>query len=211
MTPTLSFAEFPVGEGIVLDADGVLVDYNRAYPGAWFKAFGEQLMLTKPDAYHAHDRWSAPILTDEKALAHLRAAFVVVFWETMVAMPGAVEACHALAVAGVPLICVSALPAQYEAARLRNLKALGFPIAHVVAAPERPGTESPKAEVLRILRPRAFVDDFLPYFRGVPRTTHLALIQRELEGSPNTGAELTDVHSSHPHLLHFSKFWLDRA
>ena len=86
----------------------------------------------------------------------------------MPAIEGAVEACHRLHDAGFDLVCVSALEAEHEAARLRNLRDHGFPIERVVATGNAAGERSPKADAITALGPQAFVDDYLPYLRGVP-------------------------------------------
>ena len=58
--------------------------------------------------------------------------------------------------------------------------------------------------------PTAFIDDYLPYLRQVPPQTHAALITRGTDGSPNKGAELALVDSSHYSLAHFARWWLNR-
>ena len=123
---------------------------------------------------------------------------------------GAVDACHRLHDAGFDLVCVSALEFEYEAARLRNLRSLGFPIERVVATGNAAGERSPKADAIAMLEPEAFVDDYLPYLRGMPVHVHTALILRAPNGSPNTGAGLTLVRSVHPNLSDFATHWLDR-
>jgi hypothetical protein len=126
-------------------------------------------------------------------------------------MPGAVEACQRLVDAGFDLVCVSALEARFEAARLRNLQALGFPIERVVATGNAPGERSPKAEAITRLAPAAFVDDYLPYLRGVPDAVHRALVMRAPNGSPNEGPDMALVHSTHDDLADFVDDWLQRA
>ncbi|MFZ6681936.1 hypothetical protein [Undibacterium sp. Tian12W] len=61
------------------------------------------------------------------------------------------------------------------------------------------------------MKPVAFVDDYLPYFRGVPDDIHMALIIREPNGTPNIGDELKNVSSSHSDLLEFAKWWIHRT
>ena len=126
----------------------------------------------------------------------------------MPAIPGAIEACHRLRDAGFDLVCVSALDLEYEAARLRNLRALGFPIERVVATGNAAGERSPKAEAIERLRPLAFVDDYLPYLRGLPADVHTALVLRAPNGSPNAGAELAMAKSVHQDLVEFADHWL---
>ena len=59
-------------------------------------------------------------------------------------------------------------------------------------------------------RPRRFVDDYLPYFRGVPESVHAALVHRARNGSPNEGPELSIVSSVHDDLGGFVDYWLAR-
>ncbi len=194
---------------IALDADGVLLDYNLAYPYAWERAFGVYPKEKDPNAYWALDRWDIEWLDGER-LVQLQAAFDTGFWENLPAMPGALEACHALHGAGHTLVCVSALPNEFESARLSNLRKLGFPIERVIATGKGDEIRSPKADALHQLKPVAFVDDFLPYMLGVHPDIHLALIQRNEKGSPNTREHLNKVASTHESLLDFARWWIDR-
>jgi len=192
---------------IALDADGVLLDYNQAYGRAWEKAFGVKPQLVNPNAYWAIDRWDVPRLTGD-ALDRLRSCFDDEFWATVPAIDGAINACHTLCEAGYELVCVSALPVRFETARLNNLQELGFPIKRVVATENHQTDSSPKARALDALKPIAFVDDYLPYLRGVHRDIHSALIMRDHHGSPNQGEELSLAASQHIHLADFSAWWI---
>ncbi|MBH9577193.1 HAD family hydrolase [Inhella proteolytica] len=192
---------------IALDADGVLLDYNQAYAQAWQRAFGVRPEERDPSAYWAMDRWGVKRLEGEQ-LDRLRAAFDESFWSHLPAMAGAIGACQQLDTAGFELVCVSAIHPRYEAARLRNLQQLGFPIARVIATSHGDGSRSPKAAALERLMPLAFVDDYLPYLRGLPPRIHAALIHRQKRGSPNTGPELSLAHSHHEDLAAFATWWM---
>jgi hypothetical protein len=192
---------------IALDADGVLLDYHHAYARAWAKAFGHSPTLRDPQAYWPIDRWDVRRLEGEE-LATFRNCFDQHCWSTIPAIPGAVDACHALAAAGYDLVCVSALDVHFQPARLQNLHACGFPIERVIATAHATTDVSPKAAALRELQPVAFVDDFLPYLRGIPTDIHAALVLREPNGSPNTGSGLQWAHSQHADLASFTKWWL---
>ncbi|MGZ5187652.1 MAG: HAD family hydrolase [Caldimonas sp.] len=194
---------------IALDADGVLLDFHLGYAGAWQRAFGAAPRERDPLAYWPMDRWDVERLDDLKR-AHFRKHFDETFWTTVPAIEGAVVACHRLHDAGFDLVCVSALEAEYESARLRNLRSLGYPIERVVATGNAAGERSPKADAVAALSPEAFVDDYLPYMRGVPAHVHNALILRALNGSPNRGDDMALVHSTHPDLADFANHWLAR-
>ena len=193
---------------IALDADGVLLDFHLAYAEAWRRAFGEVPQERDAQAYWPIDRWQVEYLEGAR-LSHFGAHFDEQFWSTVPAIDGAVEACQRLCDAGFDLVCVSALEARFEAARLANLRALGFPIERVVATGNAQGERSPKATAIDKLRPVAFVDDYLPYLRGIRADVHTALVLRAPNGSPNTGLELTTLpRSVHADLAAFTTAWL---
>lgn len=192
---------------IALDADGVLLDYHAAYRNAWYRAFQVMPEIKDKDAYWPIDRWSVRHLTG-KELQHFRSYFNEQFWRTIPAIPGAVDACKSLREAGFDLICVSAIESQFQKARLENLINEGFSIKAVIATDGKDGEISPKVKSLLEINSVAFVDDFLPYHRGVPSTIHKALILRETNGSPNVGDELKLIDSTHNDLSTFVKWWL---
>ena len=194
---------------IALDADGVLLDFHRGYAGAWERAFGKVPAELDPLAYWPIDRWQVERL-EAAERAHFRRHFDECFWTTVPAIAGALDACHRLHDAGFELVCVSALDSEYEAARLRNLRAHGFPIERVIATGNAEGARSPKADAIETLRPLAFVDDYLPYLRGLPKDVHTALVLRAPNGSPNSGADMVLAKSVHQDLADFAGYWLSR-
>jgi phosphoglycolate phosphatase-like HAD superfamily hydrolase len=194
---------------IALDADGVLLDFHLGYAAAWERAFGHAPAERDPLAYWPMDRWQVERL-DAPRRVQFRAAFDDHLWATMPAIAGAVDACHRLRDAGFDLVCVSALDLEFEAARLRNLRALGFPIERVIATGNAAGERSPKADAITTLQPIAFVDDYAAYMRGVPEQVHTALVLRAPNGSPNTGADLALAKSVHDDLAGFADHWLAR-
>lgn len=194
---------------IALDADGVLLDFHLGYASAWQRAFGHAPAERDPLAYWPMDRWQVERL-DGAQRSVFRAAFDEHFWTTVPAIAGAVDACHRLQRAGFDLVCVSALDHEFESARLRNLRDLGFPIERVIATGNAEGERSPKADTIEQLRPVAFVDDYLPYMRGVPNHVHTALVLRAPNGSPNVGADMALAKSVHANLAEFADHWLAR-
>jgi len=194
---------------IALDADGVLLDYGLAYSGAWQKAFGTLPRERDPLAYWPVDRWEVERLEGPR-LDQFRCAFDDDFWASIPPIAGAVNACDELVAAGYELVCVTALPEEFRAARERNLRLHGFPIDLVHATDNVATLASPKADTLNVLKPLAFVDDFLPYFVGVDSDIHRALILRGETGSPNAGELLVHTDSQHADLAGFARWWLSR-
>jgi hypothetical protein len=80
----------------------------------------------------------------------------------------------------------------------------------VIATGNAAGERSPKADTIAALQPIAFVDDYVPYMRGVPDHVHTALITRAPNGSPNTGADMALAKSVHDDLAGFADHWLAR-
>jgi phosphoglycolate phosphatase-like HAD superfamily hydrolase len=192
---------------IALDADGVLLDYNLAYAGAWQRAFGQYPSEKDPNAYWALDRWDVARL-DGESLVEFRRQFDESFWSSIPAIEGAVEACQSLDAAGFELVCVTALNAQFGDARQQNLRRLGFPIHRVYTADSDFSDRSPKADLLNALEPVVFVDDYLPFLIGVDEKIHCALINRRATGSPNTVKTIGFAASQHDDLAAFARFWL---
>jgi phosphoglycolate phosphatase-like HAD superfamily hydrolase len=192
---------------IALDADGVLLDYNLAYASAWQRAFGYYPSEKNSDAYWAIDRWDVQRL-EGPDLAKFKSCFDTLFWSSLPAIPGALQACHALHSAGFRLVCVTALSEKYGSARLDNLRLLGFPIEQVYTADVHHTDRSPKADILNTLQPIAFVDDYLPFLVGIKPFTHCALIHRRATQSPNTKEPLAIAGSQHADLLEFTDWWL---
>lgn len=194
---------------IALDADGVLLNYNAAYAKVWQRVFGVHPEERDPNAYWAMDRWSVKKL-EGTLLAQLHAGFDQGFWSTIPAIESALEACLALNDDGYTLVCVSALEPQFENARLRNLRELGFPIERVLATGRSTPGRNPKAQAVSHLQAIALVDDYLPNLMGLKPGVHAALIVRQPNGSPNVGPELFAVASIHSHLGDFARWWLAR-
>jgi phosphoglycolate phosphatase-like HAD superfamily hydrolase len=191
---------------IALDCDGVLLDYNAAYPRAWERAFGELPQLRNPHGYSPFVRWGIPRL-DGIELDRLRACFDEEFWSTIPAIPSALEACRVLVNQGYQLVCVTALSDRFAEARTQNLRSHGFPIKRVITTKGDAVSGSPKATALNALKPDAFVDDYLPYMVGVDPRIHRALVMRDPDGSPNVGEYMVLVDSQHSNLLSFAEQW----
>jgi hypothetical protein len=204
---------------ILLDADGVMVDYHAGYAQAWERAFGEKLQVKDPQGHHPMHYWEVPLL-DATGQAHLNEkGFNEEAWSTMPALPGAVEACRELQRIGFRLQCASALSPKWRDARAANLKALGFEMEDVhavghssdTAAPGTPRLASnPKLQIVTTLAPRFFVDDHLPFFQGVPAGVWRALIDVRPNGSTNGDPTLESPHSRHQSLAEFAAWCKQR-
>lgn len=204
---------------IALDGDGVMLDYITAYANLWERAFGEKLQMKDPQGHWVENRYHVRTLEKEE-LKYFRKFFKDEFWSTIPALPGAVEACNTLVDAGNEIICVTAVDKEWEAARMHNLKNLGFKVQAVVGTGNNGHAfnskavkieyYSPKAEYLNWLKPEVFVDDYLMYHHGVDNSIHKALILREPNGRIDSHPTV-EVHSRHNNLSEFAQFWLNKG
>lgn len=191
---------------IAIDGDGVLLDYNEAFGRVWERAFDEKLEVMSTTCYHALNQYGIEFRSAEER-AELFRHFDEEAWATMMPMPGAVEAAQALVLAGYRLVCVSSMPSQYEAARLKNLLAIGIPVDRVVAT-DRSGGGNPKRRIIEELNPVAFVDDLASNFRELPETVYKALINPGHCDSPNGRDHVKLANSVHMDLAAFTQWWL---
>ena len=150
---------------ICLDCDGVLLDYNLAYASQWERVFGYYPKEKDPKGFFPLERWNIPMFDDEqKKQWNDHSDFH--FWSTMSPIPGALESCQRLVDYGYDLVCVSAIDPKHLEARKKNLLDLGFPLKDVIAT-GRTAEGNPKARIINELSPAFFVDDHLPYFKGI--------------------------------------------
>ena len=182
---------------IVLDADGVMVDFNTAYLNMWEKVFGYRPRTKYEGAYWCTDAYDIPWLSGEE-LFEFKKHWNEDFWMNIPALPGAVEAVKMIQsnFPGVAISCVSALPVQYRLAREIGLEKQGFPFmpVHAVGAPVDATKHhgNPKKDIINKLMPDYFVDDFLPYLEGVNPLVNRILVDRDPFMSPNRDQDLQE-------------------
>lgn len=191
---------------IALDADGVLLDYNKAAAAVWHSAFGAIPAIKDPTAYHFRNAYDID-LSDRLVHAKYYDAFGKTAWGSMPAMPHAVEGCQMLHDLGYELHVVSSMPVGYADQRAENLRALGMPIASVTATGRVEGGGNPKLAKLLELGPVAFVDDLLSNFEGVHDRMHCAYLHWDSVDNPNQEHEHALKSSTHPDMLSFARYW----
>ena len=193
---------------IALDADGVLLDYNKAAASVWTNAFGAAPELKDPEAYHFRNVYAMD-LRDKTIKDKYYETFSRIGWSDMLAMPGAVEACQMLHSMGYELHVVSSMPMAFAAQRYENLLRLGMPISSVIATGRTEGTDNPKRAKLLELAPVAFVDDLLSNFEGVSDAMHCAFVLHwDSMDNPNRGTKPLLAASSHASVLDFATYWM---
>jgi len=177
---------------IVLDCDGVCLQYSAAYVKVYKKAFGVDLERKRPGWFHAYNEYDCVFKTAEEK-EKFYTAFTEDFWADMPLCDGASEACHRLVDAGYTLHCVTSMPVEFLEARKKNFLLHNLPISETHATGRdhsiKDDKYNPKLEILRKLRPIAFVDDFGGNFNFNDceelSNTYKALIDRNQPDSPN--------------------------
>jgi hypothetical protein len=187
---------------IALDCDGVLLDYGLAYGVAWNRAFGEAPILHNPNAYSPIDRWKVPMLSGQ-ALEQLRGAFDEVFWSSIPAIDGALEACQLLVDAGHELVCVTAISDLHQPARRRSQKRLGFDCD--VMQLREASRRNPKAFALNALIALPLWTTLRHIWsrrRNHPQSSYL-----EDQTVAQTWASVELANSTHGNLSDFAHWW----
>lgn len=190
---------------LAIDGDGVLLDYRQAYPLVWKKAFGEELVMKRPDAYHAHNAYGLTWKDKDQEKLFFQ-HFDDEAWSTMPAFEGVHEGCELLVSAGYRLVCVTSMNPDFEDARRRNFRALGLPIAEVHAV-KRAATGNPKLAMLRELGALALVDDLPDNFEGLGAGTHRAYIDYGRYDAPGIGTPVR-IDTRHANFLDFARYWV---
>lgn len=187
---------------IILDADGVLLDYNQQMAKMYELAFGQSIQEIEK-AHHFTKAYGVQLTKED--LAQIYVHFDVKGWSTMPAIKGAVEATQLMHKEGHELSCLSSMPSRFVDARRENFVFLNMPIDHVIGSgrDEKTGI-NPKAQHLIELNPDIFVDDQLRNFDDVPHHICKVLIDNGFSDSPNVGREnIADF--TFTSLLEFSK------
>ena len=191
-------------KNIVLDCDGVILDYNLT----WGKILSQLLnkeIKAKKLAYHAYNVFDYELSkTETKAFYDL---FHEQGWLQMQALEGALEAINILKKKNFDVHIVTSIPQKAYLPRKTNLDNLGvlFSSLHTVGFHR---DFNPKKEIINQINPLFFVDDLLKNFEGISKNTSCVLIDIPGEDNPNHIYENKDslnIHSTHNCLLDFAK------
>lgn len=165
---------------IVLDCDGVLLDYSEAYKRIYEQHFETSLSIVKADAFHAEEYYGINF-TDITRCA-FEDAFNQFGWCSMKPLVGAIEATHLLKKAGYTIHIVTSIPDLARNIREKNLQSLGFIIDEVITTGKKIGTLNPKRDFIHQIQPDYFVDDMMENFQDIDsdKKTQFVLIENHL-------------------------------
>ena len=105
---------------IVLDCDGVLVDYNTYYGEMYQRIFNKKIEIINHNSYHAENYYG---LTWENSQQkdYFISQFNLHGWHDMPALEGAVEATQTLKQQGYKIIILTSIPSSAQEKRHQNL------------------------------------------------------------------------------------------
>lgn len=189
---------------IVLDCDGVLLDYNEAFGRVWQEYYNKELPVFDGSLYHAENyynlKWSH-IDERKKFFNH----FNTCGWSIMKDFPQSIEATHLLREAGYKILVVTSMSLSGQAMRHENLTRLGFAIDATIATGSKINNTNPKKTYIENLNPDFFVDDLLSNFEEINNQTNFVLIDNRASDSPNLITDRSSIllHSTHSNLWNF--------
>lgn len=170
----------------LIDCDGVMLDYNKAFKDYYERIYNKKLELVKPNSYFATEMWGIGKMSDSDSEHFKTESSNLGLWENMPAISKSLEFVQEIS-KYFTVWCLTSMPTQYEKARLKNLQKLGYPIEKVIAT-SRLGKENPKKRFVEELNPMYFMDDLLQNFEGINSElkTELIFLDWKNEDSPNS-------------------------
>lgn len=187
---------------IVLDCDGVLVDYKKTYGTVWNQFFNDNITVKNPNSYFVENYYGVTL--DESRQKDFFDYFNKYGWSLMTPLDQAVEATHSLREAGYKILVVTSISKIAQELRHQNLLDLGFAVDATIATGLHCNNINPKKTYIETLNPEYFVDDFIHNFHDIHNKTHMVLVDFDADDSPNRNIqEAIKLHSTHNSLWEF--------
>lgn len=185
---------------IVLDCDGVMLDYNEIFAYVWEDFFQEKLENKIIDSWHATNRYGVTIPKEKEQ--EFYKYFDQKAWSLMNELPQAIEATHKMKEAGYKILVVTSINKSAQELRHNRLLELNFAVDATIATGLKVGIDNPKKIYIDALQPEYFVDDYIDNFHNLESNSHLVLIDNGFHDSPNKNHNIK-LHSEHPSLWNF--------
>lgn len=162
---------------IVLDCDGVLIDYITHFGQIYNKVFNKKLDILNHKAYYPENHYSLS-WDDDKQKEHFFKQFDAHAWRDMQALPGAIEATQKLKKLGYKIIVLTSIPNEFEELRHQNLLELNIPVDATIACGYIKGVNN-KKPYIEAINPEYFVDDLITNFKGIDSDARHIFIDHE--------------------------------
>lgn len=185
---------------IVLDCDGVMLDYNSIFQYVWEDFFQEKLEVKIFDSWFATNRYGVQIPKEREQEFYKH--FDQKAWSLMNELPQAIEATHKLKEAGYKILVVTSINQSAQELRHKRLLELKFAVDATIATGLKVGKHNPKKVYIDALQPEYFVDDYIDNFHHLETNSNLVLIEQGFHDSPNKNHGI-QLHSEHPSLWNF--------
>lgn len=165
---------------IVLDCDGVILDYNHTW-GKILSKFLNKDVSPQKNAYHASNVFDYHLTSQEKKVFYK--LFEEHGWQNMIPLDGALKALKILE-KKFEIHIVTSIPQEANKLRHSNLKSLDimFSSLHTVGFHK---TINTKKEIVNHINPIYFVDDLLKNFIDINKEINCVLIDLPGEDNPN--------------------------
>lgn len=182
---------------IMVDCDGVLLDFNKGFAQSYYKLFNKHLSVVRENAYAAVREFGLEEYGNYKYFTKLFEKNNINIWEKLPELKNAVNPINRLIDKGYDVRCLTSMNPKYEKDRLYNLQSLGFkidivyPVCRSTAAQK--GIRNPKLEILKALKPIAFIDDLLTNFLDCENlSTKFYLLDNEYAKGENPNELITE-------------------
>lgn len=176
---------------IAFDADGVILDFLRAFSDAVTEATGRSAAPNSP-SYSLGVKFG---LTDSELKKTWETFDKGPYWQNIAPIEGAIEAIDKLQSAGFRNIhVVTAIPEQFRAERHANFQKLGFSPEAIHCVEHT--TRWAKVPPITALRPFMFVDDRIEHLHSNPQVPLLIHIDHGDEQFPDPSGRVDSTVKS---------------
>ena len=196
---------------IALDCDGVLLNYIDTYKRIYEEMFDTKLSVVNPRSYLADTHLGIDWTDKEQEQREFYDLFGQKGWQSMIALPGAVEATKHMKELGYSIVVVTSMPENKALDRAQNLKNVGMTFDDVIACGSHSTAQigvNLKEPHLKKLKPEYFADDLLSNFHNVSDITKCILIDWSCENNDEWNAhkehQQVKIFDNHEYLYDFS-------
>lgn len=161
---------------MVLDVDGVLLDFIKAFENtakSMEKELGQKITVD-PTAYQLTKRLGITQEQEDKIWTRFAESGQ---WEKLTPLPGVIEAIDAINKAGFDIYVVTAIEEIFKNQRLVNLTHIGVSPKEIYCV----GYGKDKGEIIAGIQPDVFIDDRLEHLHNASVAYHLVWLQDDVE------------------------------
>ncbi len=182
---------------VMVDCDGVLLDFNKGFAESYKKVFDKELSVIRKNAFTAVRMYGLEEQGNYRYFTGLFSEKGLNFWRDLPAYDNAVKVINELVEKGYDVRCLTSMPPEFKEDRLHNLQKLGFkidiiyPVSRDMA--NKKGIRNPKLAILEEHQPLAFIDDLISNFLDCNHvSTNLYLLDNDYAKGDNPNEEIKE-------------------